>query len=202
MNRKLNILIVLIVLFGCTSDRDEATKQPVEMHFDVDQELLGETIVSEENEISFQPPKQWELLAGDVFQEAIRQFTRMQSAGDTFSIQPAYIFLHHRHGSVMIISEITVNDDKITSPDIVQAFRRDVNAGLDAARYQEAEFLKNGLLVYQYLIQDDDTVNFKFLFQNKNNALFQVDYIVPRSVYAAESKAVESSIGSIHVVPH
>jgi hypothetical protein len=193
------LLLILLSITGCTQSGEERVGRPIELIFDINPELLDEIIRLDDKGVGFQPPKEWRPLSDEVFGEAVSQIMQSVSETDLFSIRPLYVFLHHDHNSSLIVSVIT-SDSTFTSPsDFAKSYRLELSGRLYDNDYKETEFLKDGIHFYQYLIQSDDIVNFKFLFQNRTGELFQLDYIVPRAVYATESKAIESSIGSIHV---
>lgn len=199
MNGKRLLFVLLFLLSGCGSDNDNASGRPDEMRFDVDQDLLGEVIVSNDSGLTFQPPKQWSRITGRLYDEAFDQLTRGQTDTNRFTVIPRYIFLNHHNGSAMILSEVEPGVEMPVADDIVTVFRAHLSEGFDDKDYTETEFLKDGTLYYQYLTQTDGMVNFKFLFLNSYDVLYQLDYVVPNAVYAAESKAIESSIGSIQI---
>jgi hypothetical protein len=62
------------------------------------------------------------------------------------------------------------------------------------------DFLKDNILFTQYLIQDENRINFKLLFFNPKDQLIQFDYILQKDSYVLELKAIESSIGSIKLI--
>jgi hypothetical protein len=193
------LLLFLLSITGCTQRGEEKAGRPIELMFDINPELLGEIIRLDDKGIGFQPPKEWRSISDEVFAEAVSQIKQSVSRTDLFSLRPLYVFLHHDRNSTLIVSVIT-SDSTFSNPsELVESYRVELNGRLHDSDYKETDFLKDGIHFYQYLIQSDDIVNFKFLLQNRNRELFQLDYIVPRAVYAIESKAIESSIGSIHV---
>lgn len=198
MNRILFLLLVLTLIAGCTSQKNDDPDRPAELIFDVDSELLGEQVHLEDQGVRFNPPREWGHISGDVFDEAIQQLENNQLDHEPFSIQPIRMFLHPQNGSTLIVSEITTTKLLPGTGEIMKAFRTVLKERFNDTDVLETIFLKDEIQFHQYLVQSQDKVNFKFLFTNTADDLLQVDYIVPRSVYLSESKAIESSIGSIH----
>lgn len=195
-------LLFLVVIVGCVSHKDDDSDRPDEMEFTVDPELLGDAIHLDEKGIGFRPPREWTQLSDEIFDEAVQQLKQAQTDHESFSIHPVNIFLHHRHGGTLIVSEISTAESFSDPSEMVDAFHKKLEDRFEGQDVRETVFLKDGINFHQYLIQSQDNVNFKFLFCNAADELFQVDYVIPRSVYFSESKAIESSIGSIHIITH
>ena len=58
-----------------------------------------------------------------------------------------------------------------------------------------ADIVINNLDVRQFLITNDTHITLKLFISGDSN--YQVDYIIPKEIYAAELGKVESSIGTI-----
>jgi len=192
-------LLFLTLIVGCVSHKNDDSDRPDEMEFNIDPELLGSTVHLDEKGISFQPPREWTQLSDEIFDEAVRQLKQFQTDHEYFSIHPVNIFLHPRHGSTLIISEISADESFSDPSEMIERFHKKLEDRFEDQNVRETVFLKDGIYFHQYLIQSQDKVNFKLLFYNAAADLFQVDYVVPRSVYLSESRAIESSIGSIHI---
>lgn len=192
-------LLTALLITGCTSQQDEGEEGPVQMQFDVNRELLGDSVRVAAGNIGFSPPKNWQPLPDNIFEEASRHITQFDAEDDNFSIIPVYIFLHQQNGSALVVSKIIPENGNTFTGEPIHTFRSHVSDRFESEEIQEADFLKEDIHIYQYIIQKEDTVNFKLLFQNRDNKIFQFDYVVPHAVYLSESKAIESSIGSIHL---
>ena len=68
------------------------------------------------------------------------------------------------------------------------------------ATVQQAEYIKDGIHVAQFLVQAKGYVTFTLFFTSSSDGVLQFDYIVPRASYPEQAKAIESSIGSIQVL--
>lgn len=192
------ILLFILLIFGCTSNDSGDSKHLEVFKFNVDPELLGDPVHLDTHGIGFNPPIGWSPLADDMLKEVKETLYNTQSDDPVFTYLPLHVFLNEVNGSVMIVSEIKISETHGISTEIIDEIRSVIVRQSNEKNIKEAKFIKDGIIFNQFLIQGDDTVNFKFIFLNEAHDLFQIDYIVPRAVYLSESKAIESSIGSIN----
>jgi hypothetical protein len=82
----------------------------------------------------------------------------------------------------------------------IRAYEKLLQNKFSAATIKKGEFTKDNLKFVQFLIQKENLITFKLLFQNSQNELIQFDYIVPKENYVSEVKSIESSIGSIKII--
>jgi hypothetical protein len=62
----------------------------------------------------------------------------------------------------------------------------------------KSNFMLNGISVNQFLLQNNELVNFRLVCIDGLKNKFQIDYIMSRNAYLIQIKKVESSIGTIH----
>jgi hypothetical protein len=72
--------------------------------------------------------------------------------------------------------------------------------GKDSPKVKKAVYMKDGIKITQFLIQKNNIVNFRLLFNNGDGKLLQFDYLAGIRDYSLEVKAIESSIGSIKLI--
>jgi hypothetical protein len=190
-------ILPAIFLLGCTGERERQDKVVAEMQFEVDQSLLGSRIATDIYGIQFHPPVDWDQVSPDVFTEAYRRLVPDEKVQHAFEIKPEYIFLNRHNGSSLIVSHVGITDPEMDRGHVLQEFTNTLADRPEGSAARQTDFMKDGIHMHQFLIQSDEIVNFKFLMFTKTDALFQLDYVVPRNVYPAEIKAIESSIGSI-----
>jgi hypothetical protein len=198
------IFLLVILITGCGSNNRGEMDQITEMFFNIDPELLGDTVYVKDKGIIFQPPDAWmqfpdEILSNEIFVGDLRQVIRSLPGDELFPTYPIYAFYRLENGSAMIVSEISVADTLNDTPEALIQFQKRITDQFTEDEVKTTDFMKNGIHFYQYLTQKDDVVNFKFVFGNTADEIFQIDYIVPTSVYLQESKAIESSIGTINL---
>jgi len=196
---RLIIILLVILIAGCVSNNKNETAEITEMVFIIDQELLGDTVYVKDKGIVFQPPDAWMQLPDEIFGEAVRQMTRAIPEAELFPTYPIHAFLRPENGSAMIVSEISTADTVYNTSETLIQFHKRITDQFTEEEVKTTDFMKDRIHFYQYLIQKDDVVNFKFVFANTADEMFQIDYIVPSSVYLQESKAIESSIGTINL---
>ncbi len=164
------------------------------MEFSVDPSRLGAPVEAIDLGIVFRPPAGWmPLLATDL--DSIGRAI----AGNALDLRPHYVFAHPSNGSLLNVATVG-QADSLTLGEQVARYR-DVLAAQDAgATVQQAEYLKDGIHVAQFLVQAKGYVTFTLFFASSRDGVLQFDYIVPRASYPEQAKAIESSIGSIQVL--
>lgn len=197
---RLIIILLVMLIAGCVSNNRNEMDQVDEMVFNIDPELLGDTVYMKDKGIVFQPPETWTRIPDEIFGEALRQLTRVLPEDELFPTYPIHAFLRPENGSAMIVSEISAADTVYNTSEALIQFHKRITDQFTEEEVKTTDFMKDEIHFYQYLIQKDDVVNFKFVFANTADEMFQIDYIVPTSVYLQESRAIESSIGTINLI--
>jgi hypothetical protein len=188
------IVILLPLLFLACGSKDDSHEIP-EMEFLVNSDLLGTSIRDSLLNVTFNPPLPWEPLRNDVFAEAKRQLLSGQSDSDTISVIPEYIFLDDKLGSSLIVSTVRFRTDSGT--DNIGRYHTSLKEHFSVEDVLYSVYVKDGIYFHQYLLQNEEIINFKLLTQETDNTILQWDYVVPRNAYTFEVRAIESSIGSI-----
>jgi hypothetical protein len=191
---KLFILLSLIVMLFCSKQEKETAQREDELTFEVDTTKLELSKRLVDWGIEFNFPKDWNPIDDELFNELNDKASTVNLSDSIFSCQPILIFFHHDNKSMLFISSVPgVND--------TSSFAKYKNLIQEKLSPRKAgDFLKDQILFSQFLIQDELHVNFKLLFQNKRHQLIQFDYIIPIHSYVSELKAIEASIGSIHLI--
>ncbi len=185
-----NIALILFLLF-CSKQEKTSSPKVAELTFEIDSTKLELTSYNQDLGIQFNTPKEWKPIPRSLFEEFSKQISSIFLEGNDFIVNPIFIFLNQQNKSLLYISQFQKFEDSTTVKkykDLIQETFSPIKVG---------DFLKDDIIFTQYLIQDENRVNFKLLFFNSKNQLIQFDYIVPKDVYVPELKAIESSIGSI-----
>lgn len=174
------------------SCREREPEVPV-MQFTVTPSLLGTAVVAEDLGVQFQPPAGWEPLSATAF-DSLNQ--ALERPDDTVPLQPHYVFLDPTTGSLCSVTTVHFADTPAFD-EVIDRYGRLLAAQFPEDALRQGLFEKDGIRIAQFLVQPRGRVVFKLLFEAAMGKVLQFDYIVPSAVYAAEVKAIESSIGSI-----
>jgi hypothetical protein len=203
--RKLVIVVSLLLVTSmctyCGSDEvSENTAKAPELQFNIDMAKLGAVYQQDDYGITLYPPKGWELVSAEVFQQLKEQISKNISVQEV-SFEPIDMFFNEENQSILSIAHIIdVNKQGITDQDLLKKYQEFLTSEINSSLLKKGEFLKDGIHFVQVLIQDGDRVIFKLLVQNVKNQLIEFDYIVLKSTYNSEVKAIESSIGTISFI--
>lgn len=198
MNVKFLHLLLCGMLSGAFIACDPPSQKRAEetLVFNVNQTLLEPAIRDTTLNITMAAPKAWEKMDDALFAEVMEQVAPHLRQG--LELAPRWIFMNVRSRAMCIVSQ--VNGVDITPDDTFletqEAAYRDA---FPEAVVQRAIFRKDAFRVYQLMVNASDVVLIKLICDAPETLMFEVDYVVPKAVYAAELRAIESSIGSIHV---
>lgn len=198
----MNVKFLHLLLCGTLSGAFIACDPPSQKRgeetlvFNVNQTLLEPAITDTTLNITMAAPKAWEKMDDALFAEVMEQVAPHLRQG--LELAPRWIFMNVRSRAMCIVSQ--VNGVDITPDDTFletqEAAYRDA---FPEAVVQRAIFRKDAFRVYQLMVNASDVVLIKLICDAPETLMFEVDYVVPKAVYAAELRAIESSIGSIHV---
>ena len=189
------LLVSFAMSSACTKQEPSKNITP-SVIFEVNRQLLGDSVISKAHHISFAPPKGWEALPKNI-EEQFRAKLEQANTGD-IRPQPHYIFVSKSKATLMVSSlEFPLQDTTL-------ALKRAHYVGkmksqIDSTMLRVAEFRKGVMLLTQCVIRTPTQISFKILVESEQT-LLQFDYIVPLAVYNNEIRAVESSIGSIFTI--
>ncbi|WPP48864.1 hypothetical protein [Catalinimonas niigatensis] len=182
--RGLSLLLLWIILSaGCKSNVPEA------MQFQVNPDLLGARQRDTLLEVTYASPIGFMTSTNE---QAIRQGA-MSQADEGVEIRAVY--QNDASQAFMVISAITEERwEQLSSSSGQEAFSSAVWTNMNAAAYGYKNFD-----VRQWLLQNQEWINFKLIFKTEKDRFFQLDYLLPSSEYNEQTaKAVESSIGSFN----
>lgn len=199
MNVKFLYLLLCGMLSGAfiACDAPPSQKRAEEtLVFNVNQTLLEPAITDTTLNITMAAPKAWEKMDDALLAKVMEQVAPHLRQG--LELAPRWIFMNARSRAMCIVSQ--VNGVEIAPDDTLLETQE--NAYRDAfpeAAVRRATFRKDAFRVYQLMVSASDVVLIKLICDAPETLIFEVDYVVPKAVYAAELRAIESSIGSIHV---
>lgn len=188
------LIIALVPLLCCSKREDESSPRTDELMFEVDSTKLEALTEFVDWGIAVHAPREWKFVEEKLLFELSQNADAVNLHDSVFACQPIAVFFQRDNQSVLFISNVSgVNDS-----DSFMTYQHLIQEKL--APRKSGSFLKDQITFSQFLIQDEQHVNFKLLMQNNKRQLIQFDYIVPMTSYLSELKAVEASIGSIHLI--
>lgn len=191
---KFFIISALILLCYCSKQEDESAQQANELMFVVDSTKLELSTHLADLGIVFNSPKNWEPIADDLFKELSSKTSIANFTDSVFSCKPISIFLNPDNNSMLFITSV----QGISDTSSFVKYKNLLHEKLSPRK--TGDFLKDQVTFSQFLIQNDQYINFKLLFQNSRHQFIQFDYIIPTNSYVSELKAIEASIGSIKLI--
>ena len=186
-------LLAALALVSCSPSAQDAPEEPAVMRFTVVDALLGPPVRLEDPPFEIRPPKDW--LPLDSLRVA-RLGSSMNVGGDaSFRLEPQRVFMDPASGGVLFVTRWHA-DSAATWKQVADRQREMLDANKVGREVSHDSFVLAGQLCQQSLVQDSIRVAFKLLLA----CGFQLDYVVPRSVYETQVELIESSLGSV-VVP-
>ena len=187
------LTLVIIFLFSKQVSLEDETYPTLSFHVD---ETLLDTSVSDPNlNIKMSPPKGW-LHINSVSLAQINAELNAQLRQGQEHVSLQWIFWQESLGAACCVS----SDDKASLDGFVNSWASILKGMYPSAKVLRTAFLKDGLLIYQFMIDTREIVHIKLIFKSDENPVCAVDYLIPKNVYMKELRAIESSIGSIQIV--
>ncbi|MBD3290273.1 hypothetical protein GF337_15825 [candidate division KSB1 bacterium] len=187
-------MLLIIMIYGCDSQKDSRKNGIQQIGFKVDPALLEAPYQDSTLGIVFSPPKGCSRMPKDIVIEVKDQFKTLNTISAPFAIEPHQIFLNEENHFACILSKLPVLANSDSSVYIYQQAIRD---STDEKQVKQTSFLHNGLLIHQSLIINPIMIQFKLIIPQSESNSFQIDYVIPKSIYADYIEVIESSIGSI-----
>ncbi|MCX8010596.1 MAG: hypothetical protein N3A61_05540 [Ignavibacteria bacterium] len=179
--------------------QDDGTKNiSNELIFNIDSTLIGEKISDIKYKFELHPPKNWSGVSESIFKQIYSRIQTLQTQ-EQISYIPLYLFFDEANGSMLSVNQIIIQNDSMSFVKKMKIFEDGLKQKFDSSFIKGGSFKKENNDFYQFLIRNNEFVNFKITFESDNRYLINFDYIVPVKVYQNEIKAIESSIGSIKI---
>lgn len=187
------LLIAFLGIVACNTGRKRPPNKD-DMHFEVNEDLLGETQTNEKLGVAYAAPKNWETVTGEPKKKLSQTLSEM---GATDDVQLLSVYFEQETASLLFVSDLSKLSDTVMLAAIAnyKTYFADTTKN---ERVMMDDFEYNGFYIRQFLIQSPGLVNFKLWFLEGGKKRFQVDYMVPAEVYMKKIKDIESSIGSFH----
>lgn len=190
---KMSFAIVLLVLCFC-----DMNKNPKAEHvtFEIDDAKVSESIIDDNLNLKYKIPNTLQPLSENSTAKLATMLDSINLIEFDISIHPEYIFVDSVYSFILMINTISFIDTMSQSENLDSIYISYLNNRLEKYILKKGTFLKDEILMTQYVIKDDPKMIFKLFFNTTEKKLVQFDYIL-LSNYEEQIKAIESSIGSI-----
>jgi len=194
----------ILTLSACGVRTEEPP--PDEVRFAVDLELVGPIYENGALGVSYRPPINWDRLDGDQRKAVLDALASSNEESD-YSLEVADVFFDTDSMSFSSVAVVTSDDEEPTADAYAEALAvtLGLSGGGDADDHSEIvarmEFLANGVPIVQFRHLQSSRVTFTLLFTSTTGKLIQLDYSIPTDQYQRESMKLESSIGTLQVIP-
>lgn len=184
-------IFCLITLFAVNCSRND--KPPEKKDFIVDSSLVQKKEIFPKYQFSFHPPLNWNRLPKEMFNEFKERLRANYPHERGVIYHPIDLFYNSEDKSLLYITSIGFIGIKLDPlEEYDEIMKNSTNEPIENHKY-----LKDDLIIMQYIIHENDRVNYKAVFSSGNNTLIQFDYILMEAVYQNELNAVESSLGAL-----
>ena len=188
--------ISLMFLLSCSEEKAPVT----ELSFNVDSTLLAPENKFDSLGFRFNPPKNFDPISDSLFTEIQNNLLKMEEESGEFSLDIINIFLHDSTKSFCSISQLQIKDSEGSLNSSMPQYRNYLEKKLSGLSVTMADFMKDNIHMYQFLIQGPDRIQFKLDFMTIKDIIIQIDYVVPKNDYEKMVQSIESSIGSINLL--
>jgi hypothetical protein len=194
---KVIFIVIYTLIFsltqGCKNKNHNENNNLAELTFKVNQSLLGKKYVDKYLGFSFLPPKSCLQMAEVTVQKVKDQLKKEYTNTNSYVIEPHQFFLNKNDKFACLVSILTTFSNVDST---ISKYQKVIIAESKNSQVTQAIFLHNGFRIYQSLIISTDIIHFKLVVPQSSNKTFQVDYVIPKTIYQDELEAIESSIGS------
>ena len=188
--------ISLLFLLSCSEEKAPVT----ELSFNVDSTLLAPENKFDSLGFRFNPPKNFDPISDSLFTEIQNNLLKMEEESGEFSLDIINIFLHDSTKSFCSISQLQIKDSEGSLNSSMPQYRNYLEKELSGLSVTMADFMKDNIHMYQFLIQGPDRIQFKLDFMTIKDIIIQIDFVVPKNDYEKMVQSIESSIGSINLL--
>lgn len=221
-----SLIVALFVAALCACNgAQENDRAPQSLQFDVVEEYLAEEQTFQEAGVAFRPPREW----GPVNSEALRNARESTRRSDPntetgLAVVPVGAFVHPRNGKVLVVSDLrylsssglasnagadaAAHRNRVVA-DYLSALTRNLqpeersdDSSTDPQNaVTTATFRLDAFTAHQVRAINAQTLSFVLILIDEAGNACQLDYILPRPVDQEAIKRIESSIGSVRLLP-
>ncbi|MFH1374561.1 MAG: hypothetical protein ABII79_12275 [bacterium] len=188
------LLLLLPLIVGChSSGSDQSTAQ--QLSFDVVDSLLGPICEVATARKSFHPPVDFVPIPDSLFEILHTRFT--QEVSPEGMIEFIRFFFDEQHSSGLIVSTVDGLNLTADTSIFIDKYRQAVLAEYGNDNVRVGDYWVDSIYVKNFIITDSVHVRFQLLCLSSEGDALELQYVVPRAVYATMIKSLESSIGTL-----
>jgi len=188
----LSFLVLMIIT--CGNMGKDGNDQPEEMTFQINQSLLGEKYSDRELGFSFSPPSGCKQMPEHIVQHVKGEIQKSIVPSDSLVLEPKQFFLNEDEHFFCLLTALPM---LALCDSSISFYHKVIKNSAEQSEVQHSTYKYNNFLIYQSLIISNKTIDFKLLIPQPDNKSFQIDYIIPKLIYANKIEVIESSIGSL-----
>lgn len=183
------LILATLTLWACSSDKSSVDT----VSFTVNPELLGDRFENTSDGFSLQAPVEWVAAPESVLDQIHEQ---MPTTADP-KTSPEIIALYRNAGigAHLAVGRYADGMDVEQCAAVVDMHATNLGSQFGNDRVKKDRFTYKDSPVDQLMVLGDDLVIIKLFVHG--HAMYQLDYVVPRSGYESQLRAIESSIGSV-----
>ena len=194
MIRLLMICAASVFFLSCFGDND--IEEIEKIVFEIDETKLSKPYADDSLQITFRVPKDLKPLSQKHKLELWTKIDSMNLVERNILIAPKHIFVDSSLSFLLMIHTISAIPESSNSNNLESIYSSYLNRQLDKNTLKKGKFIKDDIMMTQYVIKDGSKMLFKLFFCLDVQRLIQFDYFI-FSNYEQNIKAIESSIGSI-----
>jgi hypothetical protein len=195
----------ILTLGACRARTEEAL--PDEVIFAVDLELVGPIYENDALGVKYRPPVNWDKLDNDQRGAVLDSLASSEDDDNYYSLDVTDIFFDTTSMSFSSIAVVTNAEESPTVDTYAEALGTTLGLHDEDAADESGElvarmvFSVNNVPIVQFRHLQSDRVTFTLLFRSRGGELIQLDYSIPTENYQHEAEKLESSIGTIQLIP-
>ena len=193
------LLLCGVIIGGMASCDPPNSQKPTyeTLVFNVDQTRLEPAITDAALKIEMSAPKGWKSVGDSMMVRVI------DGLGDKFTqglhMVPRWVFVNEGSLAMCVVSSLEgVNG--IPDEAALESLETAYHDEFPKATIQRTIFMKEAFRVHQLMVATSNFVLIKLICDAPESPVFEIDYFVPKDVYEAELRPIESSIGSIRLI--
>lgn len=191
------ILVALAIIFACTENKAPERRGIEKLSFTVNKSLLGAEYKDRDLGFLFSPPVGWEIMPQETINQAREKLEQLAVPVSNVKVDLRQFFLDRNTGASCVLSKLTgVSSDSLGMKKL-DSYVAAAIAKFPLNTVKQGLFVHKDLLVHQTLVMSENMVTFKLVFPRSIENSFQLDYVIPSTVYEEKMEAIESSIGSV-----
>ena len=193
-DRRLLLLSLLFLVVACSSTDDQEAA-PGQLGFEVVDSLLGPVYEVESARKSFHPPAGFISIPDSLFAALREEFT--QQVSPEGKIHFVQFFFDQQHSAGLIVSTVRGLNLLTDTAAFVTRYRQAIASEYGDGLVTDGDYWVDSIYVKNFVITDSAQVRFHLLCLTLEGDALELQFVVPRPVYAELVKSLESSIGSL-----